>query len=132
MIGTAAGAMAEAYFDRFAAAFATFDGSRVADLFIAPGVALSREGSLVALTTRDDVVRYYQAALDRYRGEGCRVARWSRLETIWMGRRSLLATVSWDLLREDSTVARHWRQSYGIRIGDDCDLRTFASAMHAK
>lgn len=132
MSGVSEVATAEAYFDRFAKAFTTFDGSQVADLFVAPGVALGRDGSLVALTTRDDLVRYYQAALDRYRGEGCRSARWSRLETIPMGRRSLLATVSWELLREDRTVARHWRQSYSIKIVDDGHPRTFASAMHAE
>jgi hypothetical protein len=97
-------AIAQAYFDRFTAAFATFEGNQVADLFATPGVALSRDGSIVALTTRDDVVRYYQAALDRYRREGCRLARWSRLETMLIGSQSLLATVSWELLRDDGTT----------------------------
>jgi hypothetical protein len=125
-------ATAQAYFDRFARAFASFEGDQVADLFVTPGVALRRDGSIAALTTRDDVVRYYHAALQRYRGEGCRTARWSRLETIPMGRQSLLATVTWELLREDGTIAIQWRQSYNIRNVDENDPRAFASAMHAE
>jgi hypothetical protein len=85
---------AQDYFDRFARAFRTFDGHEVADLFATPGVAVRGDGSIVALTTRDDVVRYYQDALDCYGRDGCRSAHWSRLESIPIGRHSLLATVS--------------------------------------
>jgi hypothetical protein len=122
-------AIAQAYFDRFTAAFATFEGNQVADHFATPGVALSRDGSIVALTTRDDVVRYYQAALDRYRREGCRSARWSRLETMSIGSQSLLATVSWELLRDDGTTVIQWRQSY-VLTNIANDPKAFASAMH--
>jgi len=122
-------ATAHAYFDRFATAFSTFEADRVADLFATPGVALRRDGSIAALTQREDVVRYYQAALDGYRRTGCRTARWSGLETVPIGGRSLLATVSWELLREDGTVATQWRQSYCLSLGDD-HPRAFASAIH--
>lgn len=122
---------AKAYFDRFAAAFTTFDGNEVADLFATPGVALRPDGSIIALTTREDVARYYQAALDRYRRDGCRAARWSRLETTPMGHQSLLATVSWALMREDGTTAREWRQSYYLKISIAIMRRAFASAMHS-
>ena len=122
-------AAARAFFDRFANAFATFDGRKVADLFATPGVALSRDGSIVALTSRDDIVRYYQTALDRYRRDGCQTARWSQLATTPMGRRSLLATVTWDLLREDGSTAIQWRQSYSLTDSNET-LRAFASAMH--
>jgi hypothetical protein len=50
------------FFDRFVAAFATFDPAVIADLFATPGVTLRADGSLIALTTREDVVRYYRAA----------------------------------------------------------------------
>lgn len=125
-------APAAAYFDRFVAAFSTFDGNQVAALFAAPLVALSRDGSLVALPTRDDVVRYYQAALDRYRREGCCSCRWSELSAIPMGCRALLATVTWDLLREDGVVLTRWRQSYSLGLFGDDGWKAFAAATHAE
>lgn len=122
---------AKAYFDRFVQAFGTFDGAKVADLFATPGVALRSDGVLVPLTTREDVVRYYQAALDKYRRDGCRSCRWSQLSVVLMGSRSMLAAVTWGLLEEDGTVLVHWRQSYSLsRFGDD-GPRAFASASHA-
>ena len=49
-----------------------------------------------------------------------------------MGRRSLLATVTWDLLREDGSSAAQWRQSYGLIMSDDDKPKIFASATHAE
>ncbi len=124
-------AEAEAFFDRFATAFATFDAAVVAELFATPGVALRKNGSIVALTTREDVVRYYQAALDSYRRDECRSCRWTELELIPMGRRSVLAAVTWELLREDGSLLAQWRQSYGLSYAD-AGPRIFASAMHVE
>ena len=121
----------EAFFDRFATAFATFDATIVAELFATPGVALRKDGSIVALTTHEDVVRYYQAALDSYRRDGCRSCRWAELELTPMGRRSVLAAVTWDLLWEDGSVVTQWRQSYGLSFSE-AGPRIFASAMHVE
>lgn len=79
------------FFKRFAGAFATFDATKVAELLTTPGVALRRDGSLLPLTTRDDVLKYYQAALDGYRQCGCVSCQWSDLELTRMGNRSALA-----------------------------------------
>ncbi len=122
---------ARAYFDCFVQAFGTFDGAKVADLFATPGVALRSDGSLVGLGTRDDVVRYYQTALDNYRRDGCRSCRWSQLSVVPMGRRGLLAAVTWNLLGEDGTALVQWRQSYNLSCFDDDGLKAFASTSHA-
>jgi hypothetical protein len=117
----------EAFFDRFTEAFATFDAVNVGELFATPGVALRKDGGVVALTTRDDVLRYYQTALDRYRDGGCTSCGWSRLETTPMGRD---AVVTWHLLRGDGSALATWRQSYCLALGDSAP-RIYASAMHA-
>ena len=67
--------IAQTYFDRFVAAFGTFDPARIADLFAIPGVTLRADGSLVALTTRDDVIRYYRSATEGYHHKDCRSGR---------------------------------------------------------
>jgi hypothetical protein len=121
---------AKAFFDRFVDAFATFDSERIAALFAAPGVALRSDGSLVALTTREDIVQYYRSATEGYHQKGCRSCRWTDLDVTATGDSSMLATVTWDLLREDDSIIVTWRQSYHLaEIGDG--PRAFASAMHA-
>jgi len=93
------------FFERFVGAFATFHATKVAELFTTPGVALRRDGSLVPLTAVDDVLKYYQAALDGYRQGGCVSCQWSDLELTRMGDRSALAAVSWSLLRRELNLA---------------------------
>lgn len=124
-------ALARAYFESFAAAFATFDGSEVARLFAAPVVALRSDGALVALPDHAEVVRYYQAALDRYRDNGCQSCRWLDLSVTPMGRGALLAAVTWELLRQDGTVATRWRQSYALSLFGDATPRAFSCVSHA-
>jgi hypothetical protein len=120
---------ARTFFDRFVAAFAMFDPAAIADLFATPGVALRTDGSLVALTTRDDVVRYYRTALDGYHRNGCRSCRWASLQVTPTGSRSMLAAVSWDLIHEDGSVMRTWRQSYFLGQSEE-GPKAFASASH--
>jgi hypothetical protein len=121
---------AKAYFDRFVVAFTTFDGSKVAELFAPPVVAVRGDGSSVGLSTQADVIRYYQTALDEYRGKGCTLARWSDLAVTPMGRASMLSAVTWQLLKADGTVLTAWRQSYGLRRVDGGEAKAFACASH--
>jgi len=100
------------FFDRFVEAFATFDGTVVGRLFVAPGVALKQDGTLQGFSSQEDVEAYYQAALDHYRASGCRSCRYSNLEIRFLNDRSVIATASWDLLHQDGSVINHWRQAY--------------------
>jgi len=48
-----------------------------------------------------------------------------------MGRRSMLAAVTWELVREDGSVAVRWRQSYSVSTSDG-EPKIFASAPHVE
>ncbi len=100
------------FFDGFVEAFASFDGRIVGGLFVAPGIALKRDGTLQGFSIQRDIEAYYQAALDRYRASGCRACRYSNLETVFLNERNVVATASWDLLHQDGTVMSNWRQAY--------------------
>lgn len=99
-------------FDSFVEAFATFDGTLVGRHFVAPGVALKRDGTVQGFSTRQDVEAYYQAALDHYRASGCRSCRYSDFDVRFLNDTSAIATASWDLLRADGSTINRWRQAY--------------------
>jgi hypothetical protein len=120
---------ARVFFDRFVTAFATFDSALIADLFATPGVSLRADGLIAALTTREDIVRYYQAAIDGYHRNGCRACSWAHLAVAPIGSRSMLAAVTWELLHQDGSVMVTWRQSYCLFDTDD-GPKAFASATH--
>jgi hypothetical protein len=117
------------FFDDFVEAFGTFSGARIATRYYVPGIALRGDGSIQSLQSRAEVERFFQAAVDSYQRDGCRGIQWRDLDVVPMGDRGVLATVTWDLLREDRTVLRHWRQSYNL-VRVDTGWQIFASTYH--
>ena len=99
------------FFDRFVEAFGSFSGPRVAALYHVPGIALRGDGSIQSLQSRAEVEGFFQAALDGYRRDGCRAARVKDLDVVPLGGGSALGTVTWELLREDGSVLRTWREA---------------------
>ena len=83
--------------------FATFEPAVNADLFATQADPLRRDGSLVSLKRREDVIRYYRAATRGYHRNGCRSCRWADLQVTDSGSQSMLAAVTWDLLHEDGS-----------------------------
>lgn len=97
----------------------------MAALYHAPHIALRDDGSVDRLDARDDIARFFQAALDGYRQAGCRRARFADLEVVPLGGRSAVGTVTWELVGDDDRVLRRWRQSYNlIRVGDGWQVLT--------
>lgn len=103
-----------AFFEAFCAAFATFDGEAVARLYHVPHVALRGDGSVHCIQAAEDVARFFQDALDRYHEQGCRRCRFRDLHVVSIGERSVLATVTWELLDAGDAMRLSWRQSYNL------------------
>jgi hypothetical protein len=110
-------------------AFCSFSGVSIAALYFAPGIALRGDGSIQCLQSRADIERFFQTAVDAYRRDGCRGIRFKDLDVVPLGGRSALGTVSWELLREDGTVLRQWRQSYNLARVEH-GWQVFASTYH--
>src|SRR5262245_40774625 len=119
----------EGFFDGFVRAFLSFSGASIAALYLGPCVFLTRDGAIECLQTRAEMERYFQAAIDEYRAQGCRDIRFTELEVVPIGGRSALGTVTWQLLRDDGGVVRQWRQSYNLYRGDD-GLHIYCSTQH--
>jgi hypothetical protein len=102
------------FFDKFCREFASFDGRRVGGLFVAPGIALRSDGETQGFATQQDIENYYQSALDRYRSTGCAECRWRDLQVAKISEKSIVATVSWELIAKDMSLLRKWRQAYFI------------------
>jgi hypothetical protein len=57
------------------------------------------------------------------------VAPFANLHVVPIGTRSALATMDWQMLREDKTLIRRWRQSYNLlRVGTG--WRILAATFH--
>ena len=117
------------FFDDFVEAFGSFSGVRIATRYLVPGVAVRGDGSIQCLQSRAEVEGFFQAAVDSYRRDGCRGIRFKDLDVVPMGSRSVLGTVTWELLREDGSVLRQWRQSYNL-VRVEASWQILASTYH--
>lgn len=105
---------ATAFFDAFVAAFSSFDGVQVVARYAIPGLAIRSDGNAQVLQSRPELEAFFQQVLDNYHRDGCRACRYRDLIVTPIGARSLLGTVTWDLLRADGSVLKSWRQSYNL------------------
>jgi hypothetical protein len=117
------------FFETYANTFASIDGAAIAKLYHAPCVTVRGDGSVLCLQTRDEVQAFFQKVADGYSREGFRGGPFANLHVAPIGTRSVLATLDWEMLREDKTVIRRWRQSYNLlRVGTE--WRILASTFH--
>lgn len=123
-------AEAAEFFDAFVEAFASFDGERIARRYLAPYLSRRADGTSACFLSHAEIVRYFQSVLDGYREDGCASCRWDALEVTAVGAHSLLAGVTWTLLRADGSVLAGWRESYHLADTPE-GLRIFASVDHA-
>jgi hypothetical protein len=117
------------FFDDFVEAFGSFSGARIATRYLVPGVAVRGDGSIQYLQSREEVERFFQAAVDAYHRDGCRGIRFKDLDVVPMGGRSVLGTVTWELLHEEGSVLRQWRQSYNL-VRVEAGWQILASTYH--
>lgn len=116
------------FFDDFVAAFALFDGQRVAERYLSPYLAQHPHGGEVFASSAETSA-YFQKVLDDYHARGCRSCRYSDLEVVPMGSHCALASVSWELLDGERQPLGGWRESYNLaRAGER--LLIFASTDH--
>ena len=121
---------ANQFFNEFVEAFATFDGTVVAERYMQPFMAVDSSGNSTLLQTRAEIADYFQTFLDEYRATGSNSCRYRDLDVVAIGSNSALMTVTWDLVRADDTLSQSWRESY-IVIRKESGLYVSTSVDHA-
>lgn len=121
----------EDFFDGFVEAFKSFNGGEIAALYVAPYLAMDGDGAHRCFNTQVEIVDYFQGVVDYYAEQGCRSCRYGDLDVVPISGHSTLATVTWELLREDHSVIDSWRESYNL-MHDNSQLFVFATIDHTE
>jgi hypothetical protein len=117
------------FFQTYVTTFASIDGAAIAKLYHAPCVTVRGDGSVICLQTREELQAFFQKVADGYYREGFRSGPFANLEVVAIGTRSALASLDWEMLREDKTVIRRWRQSYNL-LRVESEWKILASTFH--
>lgn len=120
---------AQKFFDEFVEAFRSFNGTTIAERYLAPYLAFHTHGSAEVFLSRADTAAYFQRIVTKYYAKGCRSCRYNGLEVVPIGRECAVATVTWELLAQDLSVLEVWRESYNLCLVEDRFL-VFASTDH--
>lgn len=119
------------FFDAFCIDFKKFDGALIAQRYAVPYSSLNADGLLQVFATQAQIGQYFQGFLNRYREQGCCSCRCKELHVMALGQKSVLASVTWELLRHDHSVASTWRESYNLTISGS-EFLIYASTDHAE
>lgn len=120
---------ARRFFDEFVEAFASFNGSRIAERYLAPYLAFHAHDSVQVFQSPAETGAYFQRIVDAYHAKGCRSCRYTGMEVFALGRDCAVATVTWELLAEDGVILESWRESYNLCLVDG-QFKVFASTDH--
>jgi hypothetical protein len=119
----------QAFVETYTKAFLSVDGAVIAVLYHVPCVTVRADGSVHCLQSREELQSFFQKVVDMYHQEGCRYWHYADLQTVALGSTSALASLTWEMLREDGSIIRSFRQSYNLlRRGPEWKI--LASTFH--
>ena len=121
---------ARAFFEEFVDAFRSFNGTTIAERYLAPYLAFHTDGSAQVFMSSAETGAYFQRIVDEYHARGCRSCRYKDLAVVPLGKSCALGTVTWELLAEDLSVVSAWRESYNLCLVEG-RFMVFTSTDHA-
>jgi len=101
-------------FNNYTKLFNTRDGAAIASYYHAPSITTRSDGSVHLFQSHLEVRDFFQAVAEKYYAEGQRGSLFIDLDVKLIGSKSVLATLEWQMLREDGSTIRKWRQSYNL------------------
>jgi hypothetical protein len=117
------------FFSDYTKLFDARDGAKIATCYYAPSVSMRADASIHVFQTHREVEKFFQEVAERYYSEGQRRSRFADLDVKSIGSKSVLATLEWQMLREDESTIRAWRQSYNL-IRPDGRWQILVSTFH--
>jgi ketosteroid isomerase-like protein len=105
------------------------DGAAIATYYHAPSISMRADASVHVFQTRRELQEFFQGVADKYHAEGQRRSSFVDLEVKPIGSESVLATLKWQMLREDGSTIRTWPQSYNL-IRPNGRWQILASTIH--
>jgi ketosteroid isomerase-like protein len=110
-------------------AFLSNDGARIARTYNVPCVSVRVDGSICAFQSGDELKSFFQGLAEAYSKAGSRRWHYENLHIEALGAQSAIATLDWEMQREDGSAIRRWRQTYNFVLKDQ-RLRILASTFH--
>jgi hypothetical protein len=121
---------ARVFFDHYHREFDKPDWEAFSLFFHEPFMTVRGDGSVYLLKTQSDTRQFFETVAAAWRREGYERFSTANFESMPLGKYGLLATFDWEMLRQDGSIMKRWRQSYQL-IAVRQDWKVLASTFHA-
>jgi len=106
------------------------DWIAVAALYHVPCITMRGDGSVHCFQSSKELQEFFQGVGAEYDKEGnLGPGRYHSLTTQPIGARSLLATLTWQIVQKEGSIIREWCQSYNL-VRIDGRLQILAATLH--
>ncbi len=117
------------FFDKFAQDFKSFDGTVIANRYLAPYTAISSDKSVSLYKEHKEIENYFASILADYKKQDVEYCTYSNFEFSAIGQKAAFATMNWNMIKADGTLVTSWRESYILILSDNA-LKIVTSIDH--
>ncbi len=121
---------AKDFFHIYNKTFDSGDMDAFSKLFNEPFVSVRPDGSVESMTTNDIARDFFTKVLATWKKEGYKYFSTKDYDVTPIGNKSMLVTLTWELLNENRGLIREWRQSYNL-LDRNGDWKVVTSTFHA-
>lgn len=117
------------FFDKFTIDFKSFDGAIIASRYLPPYTAIHSNKSVSLFSEHKDITQYFSSILTAYKAQCVAYCTYSNFEHTKLEDGAVLATMDWNMMKDDGTLVAKWRESY-ILIFSNKVLKIVTSIDH--
>ncbi|MEX0698668.1 MAG: hypothetical protein WD895_01100 [Acidimicrobiia bacterium] len=119
----------ERFFETYAERYMASDANAVTAMYEVPMLAV-REGVAIHLGDNDALFKHLSALMEAYRNAGAARATIAAINSISLGRSSMLTMVRWNVQSDDGTAIRDFVTSYHMLRRENDEWRILSYTNH--
>ncbi len=120
---------AKDFFQAYNEIFDTGDMKAFSKLFNEPFVSVRPDGSVESMTTNQMAEDFFSKVLALWKNEGYKYFATKDYDVTLIGKKSMLVTLTWELLDSNRELIREWRQSYNL-LDRNGEWKVITSTFH--
>jgi len=120
---------AKDFFTKYRTTFDEGNMKEFSTFFSEPFTSIRADGGIQSLPTNKDAELFFPQVIAAWEKEGYDHFSISDFEVLKLGLGSLLVTFTWNMLNDQGSIIRQWRQSYNL-IKQDKQWKVILSTFH--
>lgn len=118
------------FFRTYNSVFDSGDMDAFSKLFSEPFISVRPDGSVASMPSNVVASKFFSGALKQWKSEGYCYFSTKDFDVTPIGTKSMLVTLTWQLLDKNREFIREWRQSYNL-LNSDGTWKVITSIYHA-